>query len=564
MPAIVALQRHAGGKVSVIVGEDAVPGQDDLEDILVVDNIKRLALSSDAYVDWHLEVRDAQEQTPDWPPTWWNPQKRCVQAWGEEFPVWDLIRDILAEAFRRVGITFDEEFEWRAGCPIHANLNYRADLSRVLSGLTGKGNVSWIIEEPILFLILALRLGNLADGSYLVYDIGGGSFDCALVEVRENDMRVYGADGHPLMGGSDIDAGLVKRKNYRGQLDLIRQVKERLTPSNPSETLADGTVITFDDVEATLHESRFGEKSISTMRDAYVSAKVLWKRSEGEDDPPIGEIITRNAETGTVRFVWQLMWDDMAEDIDKIILSGGPTKSPYFRERLSKRFGPDKVITASDLLSTTLTGTPDLELVGISMGACYSYEDSYSPLYLSRLPAHITLQDLQLGEQVEYKPYQHFEYKHIDRESHRRVERASKPFEPYFSKPLTQEKSDPHYYELTVTDPNEVVIERHSIDGYVKPGEEDREKHPDIHPRLPATSLRLVIDRFGRVGVEKHSSGPGLPWTEMFFPVKNPWQLPEQRQALQTLVEQQAKFEEEHQQLGRDNINRFPWNYPTA
>ena len=177
MPAVIALQRQADGGVPFIVGEEADSLVDN-SNTLVIRNIKRYALSSDAYIAWHLEVRNTHEQYPKWPLTWWSPLKRCVQIWDQEFPVWELIRLILTEAFRRAGIS--GEFEWRAGCPVHANLEYRNGLAQALSQLTGKGNTHWIVEEPILFLTLARRLGGLTDGSYLVYDLGGGSFDSGL------------------------------------------------------------------------------------------------------------------------------------------------------------------------------------------------------------------------------------------------------------------------------------------------------------------------------------------------------------------------------------------------
>lgn len=65
-----------------------------------------------------------------------------------------------------------------------------------------------MVEEPILFLVLAYRIEGLSAGSYLVYDLGGRSFDCALAEVKsdreELRLTVYAADGNPLLGGSDI------------------------------------------------------------------------------------------------------------------------------------------------------------------------------------------------------------------------------------------------------------------------------------------------------------------------------------------------------------------------
>ena len=45
MPAVVALRREAGGKVSIIAGEEAASGTGGPDDTVVIPNIKRLALS---------------------------------------------------------------------------------------------------------------------------------------------------------------------------------------------------------------------------------------------------------------------------------------------------------------------------------------------------------------------------------------------------------------------------------------------------------------------------------------------------------------------------------------
>ena len=548
MPAVVAFQKKDNGEISVVVGEDADDLQDEENKTLVIRNIKRNALSGDAYVDWHLKVRNDQEdgkgKTPVWPQKEWDSVKRCFNVWGEEFPVWELIHRILAEAFRRSDIIGD--FEWRAGCPVHADMSYREGLAQALFQVTGKADVAWIAEEPILFLTLARKLGDLKEGSYLVYDLGGGSFDCALVEVMEDEMLVYGADGHPLLGGSDVDDGLTEKVAYKGQPNLLRQAKERLSPENPSEVLGDGSVITLDQVETVLREKKFSQKSISTTRDAYVGAKMLWKRDESEDVPPIGEIATQDKMTGEMRFVWQLMWDDIARDVDKIILVGGPTKAAYFPKEIANRFGREKVITATELLPT-LIGTTDLELVGISMGACYSYEEPYDPLYLNRIPARIVLQDLQTGAEVRYEPYRHFNYKHDDSNTEYRPIRDASPFGPFVSEPLVQERAEPHEYELTLTYPNGVFIQdpednslpaRYIIGGYLESEQEDGAA------RLPVTSLRLIIDRYGRVGVEKHSSGPGLPWTKVSLIVgAPPWQTDLQKDAADPHSQEESRYQ---------------------
>ena len=63
------------------------------------------------------------------------------------------------------------------------------------------------------------------------------------------------------------------------------------------------------------------------------------------------------------------------------------------------------------------------------MGACYSYRGKYSPLYVNRLPASVSLENLETGDVVEYKAFQSF------------ASRAFRfnPFSPFMSEPFMSE-----------------------------------------------------------------------------------------------------------------------------
>ena len=545
MPSVVALQRQATGEVSIIVGEDAEDLENESEDTtLVVSIIKRFAMSTDPYVRWHLDYRSTHEPEEDWPPVWWNLETQCVERWGQSFSVWKLIQSIIAEAFRRADIKGD--YEWRAGCPVHSDFAYRQGLAQVLSQVTGKGNAQWIVEEPILFLIAAQKLGDpkladLQNGSHLVYDIGGGSFDCALVELAEQSqqMRIYGAEGHPLLGGTDIDRKLGKKVGYSGLPKVLRKAKEDRTVSSPSETLGDDTVITLADVESVLREGKFAEKSVSILRDSYIWAKTLWKRSDDiEDDehPPMGEIIYQNGSTGEVRFVWQLSWDDLAREVDNIILFGGPTKSPYFKRYLETRFGAGKAILAEDLLE----GVEEAALTGASVGACYSWKQpeadpksekrEYTPLYVNRLPVRITLEDLHTGEKVEYQPFDHF------------TDSPSRPFDAFVSPKLLQENPDDPVstarYQLTVATPAGVLLPITGRDGIER---ERQPVDPYINTRLAGSTLQLAIDRLGQVIVIQQSA---VSAPQPFVVIEQaPWQTEVQAK----LVAQKRAKQDEYQ-----------------
>ena len=561
MPTVVALQRQSDGRVTTIVG-DAADTLENAADTLVIPIIKQLALSTDDYVEWHLKNRGATDGGVTWPPPYWNTQTRCVEAFGEQFPVWDLVGEVLKQAFQRANITGD--FEWRAGCPVHADLRYRAGLADTLGQVTGKQGVAhWILEEPVLFLLAARRLGELPQGSYLLYDVGGGSFDCALVEVRDDATRIFGAEGHPQLGGSYIDNWLDQYFQDQGhdfQRKLLRQGKESLSLSNPSYPLQNNVELTLNDIEAALKKLRFREQSVSVSRDAYVGAKMLWKRPEGPGYFPMGEALHRYSDTGEIDFVWQLKWDNLVSDVDAVILFGGQTKSHFFGEYLGELFKdakfeypPEPEAEASELGEEARSFVPkvitaemldrqdfDLAITGASIGACYSWEPSYdfreigyTPTYANRLPVLVTLQDLQTGKTVEYQPFQHF------------TPSSMKPFADFVSPDsLPEHPNDPHSeqrYELTVTDLEGVVLERLLVD-------------PHIDTRLMGSTLRLVIDRQGRVGVEQESENSSA---KRFMVLDNtPWQTDLQREFLNTTFDADSRYRKE-------NSIPFGWGWRT-
>ena len=163
---------------------------------------------------------------------------------------------------------------------------------------------------------------------------------------------------------------------------------------------------------------------------------------------------------------------------------GGSTESAYFRERLEADFGVEKVKMAKDLVPPEI---PDANLTGLSAGACYLVEESYSPLYVNRLQARVTLEDTATGDRVGYKPYQHFAPNF-------------NPTESFFSERLPDRAGANARYELTVTD----------ADG-------DNSKSKRVYFDYAAASNaanrspRLMIDKLGRIWIE--DNGPrGWRW----------------------------------------------------
>ena len=508
MPAVIAFQRQPNGDVLTFLGEDA-DVQPEASDVVVVRNIKRWALAGDPYVKWHLESSETPTES------WWNPETRSVVVWDREIPVKEVIRLILAEAFRRANLS--GEFEWRAGCPVHSGLEYRAELAEVLSGLAGGNSVASVVEEPVLFLELARRLDRLTTGSYLVYDIGGGSFDCALAEVgADGQMSVYAAHGNPSLGGDFIDKRLKKRIGYQGSERDLRIAKEQLTPSGEAQDLGGGVHLAWSDLEDELNKSLFLAKTLAAMREAYISAKVIWKRQEGAS--PIGDIPSCRLEAIPAAF---------ARDLDGIILTGGPTKSPYFRERLREMFGVDLVVSAEELAPQEVI---DPELTALSMGACYMASGQYNPLYVNRLPARVTFQDSGTGKTVEYEPYRHFAPNFH-------------PARPFVSDWLPLRHGVGAKFVLTVADSD---------------GNDVEPKPVDMNPARAwddsIGSLRFVIDVLGRIWIDNGTTR----WREV---EDTPWQTERQREILREILEKQETFQRSEKDRVHTMVNHNPYGW---
>jgi len=540
MPSVVAFERAPGGQVGICaVGEDADAIEEDAPNIKVMRNIKRWALASDPSVRQTLESMPKTQlpQWTRWPPEF-NPDKRCFELWGKSFPVGEIISAIISEALKRAGLQ-DMPLELRAACPVHSDFIYRRDMVNIFSRLGFRGKVTWVTEEPLLYVALAYSLGRLDEGSYLVYDFGGGSFDCALATVeREHDtMRliVYAADGNPLLGGMDIDERLSKQLNYDGPPNLLRLAKEQvcLNPSGPGQSLPGGVKLSWLDMETMLKTERFIEQTVQMMMQAYQQAKLIWKRTSG--GPPMGEILEENSNGVIRRTVWQLREHDMAGDVDKVLLFGGTTRIPSICQRLEKIFGADRVVAASQLFPAF----SEPELTAVALAASYTAREDYVPLYVNRLPCRVVLHLRQAsGEQkTEYVPYFRLPWR---------------PTAPYISTTLRLSFGESAQYQATVEDADGGVL--HST-GW----REARIPSCGAH----ANRLRIVFDRFGRLWLQMEAGWESAPAINELVELLEmpPWQTSAQRTALQRMWKIQREYEESERSRTLRNLTRNPFGW---
>jgi actin-like ATPase involved in cell morphogenesis len=80
-----------------------------------------------------------------------------------------------------------------------------------------------LVPEPVAALVSAVRGGQLPEeGTLLVFDLGGGTFDTSVVRIEGTQQHVLGARGLPDFGGTDIDLLI--------QQDFAQRAVEQLKP----------------------------------------------------------------------------------------------------------------------------------------------------------------------------------------------------------------------------------------------------------------------------------------------------------------------------------------------
>lgn len=123
-------------------------------------------------------------------------------------------------------------------------------------------NVLRLLNEPTAAAI-AYGLDNASEGTFVVYDLGGGTFDVSVLQLTKGLFEVKATGGNSALGGDDFDHRLfcylleqndlskLNEQDSQLLLSLVRTAKEKLTTQTEAVieiTLSDGhkvhTVIT--------------------------------------------------------------------------------------------------------------------------------------------------------------------------------------------------------------------------------------------------------------------------------------------------------------------------------
>ncbi|WP_291727851.1 Hsp70 family protein [Bernardetia sp.] len=196
-----------------------------------------------------------------------------------------------------------------------------------------------LLEEPIAASMAYAnkkKEKELEEGQWLVYDLGGGTFDVALVKIKDGEMKVLDHEGNNFLGGTDFDDEIIKQiiipklekigqftdlenqmtsasGRYNKEFLKFRLLAEKLKIALSSQTSEDIEIQIEDENGETIDEF------FSVSRSEFEN---IIKESVDSSIELVKKILVRNS-LGS-------------KDLQFVLMVGGSTFIPFIRQRVGE------------------------------------------------------------------------------------------------------------------------------------------------------------------------------------------------------------------------------------
>lgn len=226
-----------------------------------------------------------------------------------------------------------------------------------------------LLQEPIAAAFAYGLSAEQKTGIWMVFDFGGGTFDAALLKAEEGILQVFDTAGDNYLGGKDLDTAIVDKiiipyLRTRYSIEEILNHKERNAMLRDAmKTFAEEvknqlSFKTSEDILSNLGDLGVDDEGEEIELDMTVSQSELFEVMRPIFQKAVNiclELLKRNGLNG--------------DDVDRIILIGGPTYSPLIRQMLREQITPNidtsinpmtAVATGAALYASTLDAAYDI------------------------------------------------------------------------------------------------------------------------------------------------------------------------------------------------------------
>ncbi|MHC4645332.1 MAG: Hsp70 family protein [Planctomycetota bacterium] len=231
------------------------------------------------------------------------------------------------------------------------------------AGTMASLNVIGIVNEPVAAALYYATTREVC-GKVLVYDLGGGTFDVTIMDVKGHQMDIVCSQGDHALGGIDFDKKVLEmlEQSYKEKFgsELINSEEERAKYEDEAEDIKK-TLSRRPSAKKVLYGPA-GSLKVEITREMFEAAiSSLMARTE-----ILLDVALEEAGVGS-------------SGIDKVLLVGGSTRIPLVQKQLENRFGhlPENTVNVDECVAlgaalhaglTMLRDNPDAVPLGIATG----------------------------------------------------------------------------------------------------------------------------------------------------------------------------------------------------
>ena len=220
-----------------------------------------------------------------------------------------------------------------------------------------------LINEPTA-AALAYGLDHGAEGLYVIYDLGGGTFDLSVLRLSKGVFEVVATSGDTALGGDDFDQrieALMRQQAGNPELSASLQRRWRMAARQAKEALSAAS-----SVEYTVALADGASHTGTLQRDDFEQA--------------IADLVQR-----TLALLRRALSDAQVStaDVQGVVLVGGATRMPMIRQAVARVMGkapltdlnPDEVVALGAAIQANAlagnAGADDvllLDVIPLSLG----------------------------------------------------------------------------------------------------------------------------------------------------------------------------------------------------
>lgn len=197
-----------------------------------------------------------------------------------------------------------------------------------------------LVQEPVAAAMASVADSKVPNGVFLVYDIGGGTFDVALVQSVRGSVTILAHEGINMLGGRDFDRRILDAyvrpwlsENFQIPDDFHREARYKRLEGVALHAVEKARIDLSTMETTTIHA---GDEEVRVPdadgNEIYLSVEI----SRVDVEAVVGDKVAES-----ISLCRKILSDNgfSPEDVERVVLIGGPSKMPLIRDSVPRELG---------------------------------------------------------------------------------------------------------------------------------------------------------------------------------------------------------------------------------